>query len=89
MKGHISPWEYHYQTLTVTMELLREEPQMSTKMSPPSQNITPTLEAREKTQQMSKSEDLQLTYLQQFKHYPLPLIPLKSTIPICQSPQPL
>ena len=39
---------------------------------------------------MSKSVDLRLTYLWQFKWYPLPLIPLplKTTSQLCQSPQP-
>ena len=89
MKGHILPLEYHYQMLTVTMELPREEPQTSTKMSPSLQNVTPVQAVKKKTQPMNKSIDLQSTYLQQFKHYPLPLVPLKQPIPTCQFPQPL
>ena len=73
------------------MEAHQEEPQMSTKMYPSLQNTTPALEAKKKTQQTSRSIDLQSTFLQQFKQYPLPLIPLplKTASQLCQSPQPL
>ena len=55
------------------------------------QNIIPVLEAKKKTQSTSRSINLQSTYLQQFKQYPLPLIPLpqKTPLQLCQSPQPL
>ena len=70
------------------MESLREEPQMNTKMSLPSPNTIPALEVKKKTQQMNKSKDLQSIYLQQFKWYPLPLVPLRQETPICWLPQP-
>ena len=89
MNGCTSPLDYHYQTLTATMELLKEEPQTSTKTSPSSQSITPVQAAKRKTQSINRSTDLWSTYLQQFQWYPLPLIPLRETIPICQSPWPL
>ena len=72
------------------MGLNKEEPHTNTKTSPSLLSITPALEARKKTQQTSKSADLQLTYLQQFKRYPLPLIPLpKTASQLCRLPQPL
>ena len=72
------------------MGLNKEEPHTNTKMSPSLLSITPALEARKKTQQTSKSADLRLTYLQQFKRYPLPLIPLlKTASQLCRLPQPL
>ena len=76
--------------LTVTTEAHKEELRTSTKTSPSLQNITPALEAK-KTPSMSRSNNLRSTYLQQFKQYPLPLIPLpwKTLSQLCQSPQPL
>ena len=64
---------------------------MSTKMSLSLQNTIPALEVKKKTQQMSRSVNLQSTYLQQFKQYPLPLIPLplKTASQLCWSPWPL
>ena len=64
---------------------------MSTKMSPSLQNTTPAQGAKKKTPSMSRSNDLQLTYLQQFKQYPLPIIPppLKTASQVCQLPWPL
>ena len=73
------------------MEAHKEEPCTSTKTSPSLQNIIPVQGVKKKTPSMSKSDDLQLTYLQQFKQYPLPLIPLslKTRPQPCRSPQPL
>ena len=73
------------------MEAHKEEPCMNTKMSLSSLNTTPAWGAKKKTQQMNKSADLRSTYLQQFKQYPLPLVPLpqKTVSQLCQSPQPL
>ena len=50
-----------------------------------------TSSVKKKTQQMSRSTDLQSTYLQQLKWYPLPLIPLllKTASQLCSLPQPL
>ena len=64
---------------------------MSTKMSPFLQNIIPVQGAKKKTPLMSKSNNLRLTYLQQFKQYPLPLVPLplKTRPQLCRLPQPL
>ena len=64
---------------------------MNTKTSLSSLNITPAQGAKKKTQQMNKSAGLQSTYLQQFKWYPLPLIPLpqKTVSQLCRSPWPL
>ena len=70
------------------MEIHKEEPHTSTKTSPSLQSITLALEAKKKTQLTSRSTDLQSIYLQQFKRYPLPLVPLKTTLS-CQSPWPL
>ena len=61
---------------------------MSTKMSPYLQNITPAQEVSKKTHQTNRSTDLQLTYLQQFQQYPLPLVPLKPLTLACRLPQP-
>ena len=72
------------------MEAHKEEPYMSTKMSPSSQSTTLAQEVKKKTPSMNRSDDLRLTYLQWFKWYPLPLIPLpKTTLQLCRSPQPL
>ena len=72
------------------MEIHWEEPQMNTKMFQSLQSITPALEAKKKTQQTNKSIDLWSAYLQQFKQYLLPLIPLplKTASHICRLPQP-
>ena len=59
--------------LTVTTEAHKGEPCTSTKMSPSSQSIIPAQEVKKKTPSTSRSDDLQLTYLQQFKQYLLPL----------------
>ena len=77
--------------LTVTMEAHKEEPHTSTKMFPSLQNTTPAQGVKKKTPSMSKSDNLQSIYLQQFKQYPLPLIPLplKKPSQICRSPWPL
>ena len=58
------------------MEAQQEKLPTSIKMSLSLQNITLALEMKKKTQQMSRSINLQSTYLQQFKQYPLPLVPL-------------
>ena len=65
--------------------MMKEEPHTNTKMSPSLPSITPALEAKKKTQQTSKSTNLQLTYLWQFKQYPLPLVqlPLKKASQLC------
>ena len=70
------------------MEIHKEEPHTSTKTSPSLQSITLALEAKKKTQSTNKSINLQSIYLQQFKQYLLPLVPLKMT-PSCQLPRPL
>ena len=77
--------------LTVITEAHKEELHMSTRMSLSSLNIIPALEVKKKTQQMNRSANLWSTYLQQFKQYPLPLVPLPlKTVPqLCRSPQPL
>ena len=77
--------------LTVITEAHQEKPQMSTKMSPSLQNTIPALEVKKKTQLMSRSVNLLSTYLQQFKWYPLPLVPLplKTASQICRLPWPL
>ena len=59
MKGCISPLEYHYQMLTATMELLKEEPQTDIKTFPSLWSITPVQAAKRKTQSMNRSADLQ------------------------------
>ena len=74
--------------LTAITEIHKEEPHTSTKTSPSLQNIILALEAKKKTQLMNRSADLWSIYLQQFKQYPLPLIPLKTMLS-CQSPWPL
>ena len=77
--------------LTVIMESYKGEPHTSTKTSPSLQSTIPTQEAKKKIPSMSKSDDLQSIYLQQFKQYLLPLVPLPLKTPsqICQSPWPL
>ena len=77
--------------LTAITEVHQEEPRMNTKTFQSLQSTTPALEAKKKTQQMNKSTDLWSAYLQQFKQYPLPLIPLplKTASQLCQFPQPL
>ena len=76
--------------LTAIMEAHQEEPHTSTRMSPSLQNIIPALEVKKKTQSTSRSTNLWSIYLQQFKWYPLPLVPLplKTASQLCQSPQP-
>ena len=73
------------------MEVHKGELHMNTKMSLFSPNTIPALGAKKKTQQTSKSIDLQSTYLWQFKQYLLPLIPLpqKTISQLCWSPWPL
>ena len=73
------------------METYKGEPHMNTKMSPSLQNTIPAQGAKKKIPLMSRSNDLQLTYLQQFRQYPLPLVllPQKPASQLCQSPQPL
>ena len=73
------------------MEVHKEELPMSTRMSLSLQNIIPALEAKKKTQQMNRSADLRSIYLQQFKQYPLPLVPLplKTASQLCRLPWPL
>ena len=63
---------------------------MSTKTFPSLQSTTPALEAK-KIPSMSRSDNLQLTYLHQFKQYPLPLVPLpqKPLSQLCRLPWPL
>ena len=63
---------------------------MSTKTSPSLQNIIPALEAK-KTPLTNRFDNLRLTYLQQFKQYPLPLVPLpqKTAFQLCRLPWPL
>ena len=75
--------------LTDITETHKEQPQMTSKMSPHLQSTTPALEAKKKTQQTSKSADLQSAYLQQFKQYPLPLVLLRTPVPPCLSSWPL
>ena len=73
------------------MEARKGEPHMNTKTSLFLLNTTPALRVKKKTQQMNKSADLQSTYLQQFRWYPLPLIPLpqKTISQLCWLSQPL
>ena len=75
----------------VTTEAHKEEPRTSTKTFPSLQNTIPAQGAKKKTLLTSKSNDLQSIYLQQFKQYLLPLIPLPLKTPslICRSPWPL
>ena len=77
--------------LTAITEAHQEEPQTNTKTSQSFQSTTPALGAKKKTQQTSKSAGLQSAYLQQFKWYPLPLVPLplKTASQLCWLPQPL
>ena len=77
--------------LTVIMEAYKGGPHTSTKMSPSLQNTIPAQGAKKKTPLISRSDDLQSIYLQQFKQYPLPLVPLPLKTPsqVCQLPQPL
>ena len=71
------------------MEVHQEEPQTNTKTHLSSPNIILALGVK-KTQQTNRSDDLQSTYLQQFKWYPQPLVPLplKVASQPCWSPQP-
>ena len=64
---------------------------MSIKMSPSLQSIIPAQGAKKKIPSMSRFDDLRLTYLQQFKRYLLPLVPLpqKTASQLCQLQQPL
>ena len=76
--------------LTAIMEARKGEPHTNTKMSPFSQNTTLAQGVKKKTPSMSRSDNLRSTYLQQFRRYPLPLVPLlKTPSQLCQSPQPL
>ena len=77
--------------LTVITEAHKEEPHTSTKMSPSLQNTIPARGAKKKTPLTSRSDNLRSIYLQQFKRYPLPLVPLPLKTPsqVCQLPWPL
>ena len=76
--------------LTNIMETTRGEPLTNAQMYPSSQTSSsaPAVKTK-KTPLTSRSNDLQSTYLQQFKWYLLPLIPLKPLMPWCLLPWPL
>ena len=76
--------------LTAITEACKGKPCTNKKMSPSLQSTTLAQGAKKKIPSKSRSNDLRLTYLQQFKQYPLPLVPLpKTPSQLCQSPWPL